>query len=50
MKKPTKQYRRDVIVVRLADGHKILVKNKARINKLSFSEGIRQAVQSWLGI
>ena len=45
-----RKYVRNQIVVKLADGHKILVSNRARKMKVSFSEAIRQAVQSWLGI
>ena len=45
-----RKYRKDVIVVRLADGHKILVKRKAKQDGMRFSEAIRQAIQSWLGL
>lgn len=50
MRKKPEEYRKDVIVVRLADGHKVLVKRKAFRDKLTFSEAIRQAVQGWLGL
>ena len=43
-------YRKDVICVRLADGHKVQLAKEAAKRKISFSEAIRQAVQSWLGI
>ena len=45
-----KKDKRDTIVVRLEDGMKIKISNRARSEKLSFSVFVRLAISKLLGI
>lgn len=43
-------YHRNKINVVLPDGYRLQISNRAKKEKISFSEAIRRAIKAWLGI
>lgn len=43
-------YHRNTITVVLPDGYKFKISNRAKKEKITFSEAVRRAIKMWLGL